>query len=151
MKHVSRVTFAIFIIFQSTLVVPVPAEISYGELIDKITILRIKQQKISEPKKLGNINSELAILEKICQEISASENLQYLIEQLIEINKQLWEIEDAIRIKEAEGNFDQEFIELARNVYLTNDKRVEIKRAINNLLGSSLQEEKSYKGYANQF
>lgn len=129
----------------------ISAEMSYGELIDKITILRIKKSKISEPEKHKNVCHELKVLENLLITLPNNDKLEVFIDQLTDVNMQLWEIEDAIRIKEFEKLFDQEFIDLARRVYLTNDERVRIKREINNLLGSSLQEEKSYKGYKNQF
>jgi len=126
----------------------VTAEIAVGELVDKITILKIKSDNIKNPEKLKNIRTELATLLKTLQEnVPASEKLTELSEKLLEINKQLWDIEDAIRDKERERCFDKEFIEIARSVYYTNDERCRVKRKINDLTGSRLVEEKSYAAY----
>lgn len=123
-------------------------DISYGELIDKITILEIKSARVDDADKLGNIRHELAILEAIKESgIPASDELELLTDALRHINSRLWEIEDDIRDKERVGQFDNAFIELARAVYKTNDKRAELKRRINELLGSGLVEEKSYRPY----
>jgi Family of unknown function (DUF6165) len=149
MKQQKKLTVCALFIYSS--LAAVTAEMSYGELIDKITILRIKKSKISEPKKNKNVCHELAVLEHLLGNLPENEQLSVFIDELTDVNMQLWEIEDAIRIKEYEKLFDQEFIDLARRVYLTNDERVRIKREINTLLGSVLQEEKSYKGYANKF
>ncbi len=124
----------------------VEAPISLGELVDKITILRIKSRNISDPLKLKNIQRELehlsgvlsrAIMPDILQEFQSLEN----------INAELWDIEDNIRVKESKKEFDQEFIELARSVYVTNDKRAKVKKDINLKVGSDLVEEKSYEQY----
>jgi len=126
----------------------VTTEIAVGELVDKITILQIKSENIKDPEKLTNIRTELETLVKTLQEnVPSSKELEELTEQLLEINKQLWDIEDAIRDKERERCFDQEFIEIARSVYYTNDERCRVKRAINDLTGSRLFEEKSYAAY----
>ena len=124
-------------------------DISVGELLDKITILEIKQERISDAEKLKNINNELRILKNQWQESGfASEALSTEIDSLKKINIKLWEIEDAIREKEKAQSFDEEFIELARSVYFTNDKRAEIKNTINKKTGSGLVEEKSYSEYS---
>lgn len=124
----------------------VTAEISYGELIDKITILTIKSQRISDEKKLKNILTELESLQDTCNAfISDREDIVYLQTLLQEINETLWDIEDAIRIKERKGEFDDEFINIARSVYTTNDQRCAIKKQIDLLLGSHITEEKSYE------
>ena len=121
------------------------APISLGELIDKITILEIKQLHMNGIK-LKNINKEVKLLKKILQE----ENLEIndeLINKLRQVNKNLWDIEDKIRIKEGNQEFDKEFIHLARSVYKENDKRAFIKKEINKKYKSELVEEKSYKDY----
>jgi len=127
-------------------------EIQYGELLDKITILEIKTEFITDQKKLKNILTELAILNDVLQDLMLIfphdlDAITTLKEQLYETNLRMWLIEDAIREKEASKSFDEEFIELARSVYITNDKRCAIKREINILLNSPLVEEKSYKAY----
>tara|TARA_R110000823_G_C15870907_1_gene494151 strand:+ start:288 stop:668 length:381 start_codon:yes stop_codon:yes gene_type:complete len=120
--------------------------ISVGELIDKITILRIKSRVIVDPIKLHNVNNELS---QLISTLSNSKLPDILCEfqSLEDINKELWDIEDNIRIKESKKEFDNEFIELARAVYITNDKRSELKKDINLKVGSDLIEEKSYEQY----
>lgn len=127
----------------------IKVDISAGELLDKITILQIKSERISDVAKLKNIRHELDILAAIWSE-SGSESAEILssVAELKQINEKLWDIEDDIRLKESEGAFDQEFIELARSVYFTNDQRAKVKRDINQLLGSELVEEKSYADYS---
>lgn len=125
-------------------------EISVGELLDKITILQIKQERIEDRSKLENVEKELAVLQAQWQVSPyADVDVNSHIVELKKINEALWEIEDKIRLKESNQKFDKEFIELARSVYFTNDKRAEIKRNINNKTGSSLVEEKSYCDYIN--
>ena len=122
--------------------------ISVGELIDKITILKIKKKFIKLKDKLLNVDKELNILEPILKiDKINSPKIQKLTEQLYEINLKLWEIEDKLREKERMSDFDEEFISLARSVYFTNDKRAEIKKDINIISGSQLVEEKSYSNY----
>jgi len=122
--------------------------ISVGELLDKLTILRIKSERISDPDKLANVQRELESLEKTWTESSFSaHDLSTELEQLRRINETLWEIEDQIRLKESRLEFDQEFIELARSVYLTNDERAVVTREINLKVGSDLVGEKSYTEY----
>lgn len=121
---------------------------SVGELLDKISILKIKQEKISDTEKLANINRELTELETIWTATSdASIDLTDLCAQLKQVNSALWDIEDKIRDKESSGLFDQEFIELARSVYKQNDLRAALKKEINLRSGSELVEEKSYQSY----
>ncbi len=122
--------------------------VSAGELLDKITILRIKSQRISDAAKLANVRLELQLLERTwaalgpaVQAVAADERA------LLAVNEQLWDIEDRIRAKEAAGSFDQDFIDLARAVYHRNDERAAIKKRINVALGSRLVEEKSYQPY----
>ena len=121
---------------------------SFGELIDKITILRIKSERIENGEKLQNIMSELKMLEEIKGEsIPSSIDIQDEFVQLKKTNETLWDIEDHIRAKENRKEFDGEFIQLARSVYIENDRRAGIKRRINQKLGSSILEEKSYTDY----
>ena len=127
--------------YSSTILAP----ISIGELIDKITILEIKQVYMTGIK-LKNINKEMKLLKDILQDKNLEINID-LIENLKKINKKLWEIEDNIRIKESNQEFDEEFIKLARSVYIENDKRASIKKEINQKYNSDLVEEKSYKNY----
>jgi len=123
--------------------------VSVGELIDKITILEIKSERIVDAAKLTNINRELELLVQTWRDSPfSSRDIGPYRSELKKINEALWEIEDFIRIKEAEAAFDQQFIELARSVYVQNDKRAAIKRAINTELGSDLVEEKSYADYS---
>ena len=123
------------------------APVSLGELIDKITILEIKQIHMTGIK-LKNVDKELKLLRKILQD----ENLEIdidLINNLKEVNNNLWEIEDNIRIKESNQKFDKEFIQLARSIYKENDKRASMKKEINQKYNSELIEEKSYNNYLN--
>jgi len=123
-------------------------EISVGEFLDKITILEIKSERINDPEKLSSVSKELAILQDIWQASPYhSSNLTAEIAELKTVNEALWKIEDDIRDKERRKLFDEEFIELARAVYVTNDKRAAIKRVINLKTGSELIEEKSYSDY----
>lgn len=126
----------------------ISAPVSYGELIDKLTILEIKSERIADPGKLGNVRDELQLLSTLWQADPASRtDIARERAELKRINEALWEIEDEIRVKEREQAFDARFIELARAVYRTNDKRAAVKRAINLKLGSRLVEEKSYQDY----
>ena len=120
--------------------------ISVGELIDKITILEIKIEKVNNQIKKINIKKELTELTKIFNDLKITE-LDPLYRQLKIINKKLWDIEDEIRVHEKNNNFNDEFIELARSVYVTNDERFEIKSKINNLYDSDIVEEKLYEEY----
>ena len=121
------------------------APVSLGELIDKITILEIKQKHMVGIK-LNNINKELEMLRNIIQDIKLEIDSE-LINNLKTVKKNLWVIEDSIRIKERNQEFDKEFIALARSVYKENDKRASIKKTINQNYNSELNEEKSYKRY----
>lgn len=149
MKHLRVLCIALLTVHSYALRAnSVTAEIAIGELIDKITILQIKQERITDSAKLKNICTELETL--LCTyetQCKPSVQLEQLIDDLRAVNTILWDIEDAIRDKERDKKFDYEFIELARSVYHTNDKRCTIKRAINDLCGSRLCEEKSYKEY----
>lgn len=118
--------------------------ISVGELFDKITILKIKQQKFTDNEKLFNVNKELSLLENHARLIDMSK-IKQSIEELEQVNHLLWDIEDKKRMKEKEKNFDFEFIELSRSVYINNDKRAEIKKQINLITNSLIIEEKSYE------
>ncbi|MGZ5052575.1 MAG: DUF6165 family protein [Methylobacter sp.] len=121
--------------------------VSWGELLDKITILEIKQVRIQVELALINVKKELAYLQNIVdQQASIDQVIGELRLSLKSINEKLWDIEDAIRVKEDKQEFDQEFIEFARSVYKLNDKRAQIKKLINIELGSEIIEEKSYKG-----
>lgn len=123
-------------------------EVSAGELLDKISILEIKADRISESAKLANIRRELGLYRATARDgIVMSEELSALSRELKAANEVLWDIEDAIRDCEARSDFGDRFVELARNVYRTNDRRAEIKRRINLLCGSSIIEEKSYTPY----
>ena len=121
------------------------AEISAGELVDKITILEIKKKKIKDQDKLIDVEKELISLNNTFKKnISQSDNLKNMINDLKEINLKLWDIEDGKREAEKNKKFDNEFIELARNVYKLNDERAKIKLKINQFLGSNIKEVKSY-------
>jgi hypothetical protein len=123
-------------------------EIAPGELIDKITILQIKNERVTDPGKLHNVRVELATLEGTRDRtLPASEELTRLAGELKSVNLALWDIEDEIRVCEGNKDFGARFIELARSVYKTNDRRAALKRQVNDLLGSRLIEEKDYKPY----
>jgi Family of unknown function (DUF6165) len=122
--------------------------ISPGELLDKITILRIKSTRMSDPEKLANVRMELQALEETWRGSPyAKSGIEADVNALLEVNERLWAIEDDIRDKERAKAFDAEFIRLARAVYFENDERAAIKRRINLKLGSSIVEEKSYAEY----
>ena len=122
-------------------------EVSVGEVIDKITILEIKDRRISDPGKLANVRAELATLNGTLDGVlRPTPELDRLRRELHDINAALWDIEDEIRECEAAGDFGPRFIELARAVYLTNDRRAAVKKQINLAVGSRLVEEKSYAG-----
>ena len=126
----------------------VKIKISIGELVDKITILQIKKEMIDDDSKLKKVENELNHLQSTLTTISQKNaKLDELMTQLKEINTKLWKIEDDIRLLEKEERFDNEFIELARAVYITNDKRFEIKNAINFEFSSEIAEVKSYEKY----
>lgn len=122
--------------------------VSWGELLDKIAILRIKSERISDETKLANVQHELQLLTSLRSEsIKESEQLEDLESGLRKVNEALWEIEDDIRICEKNKDFGDRFVELARAVYKTNDQRADLKYRINMLLGSDVVEEKSYEDY----
>jgi hypothetical protein len=121
--------------------------ISLGELVDKISILIIKQKNINDHQKLNHVNKELAFLKKTLLKYVKEEEIEKYIDELININTKLWNIEDDIRDCERNKKFDQKFIELARSVYFTNDKRAFLKSDINKSFGSELVEVKSYEEY----
>ena len=122
--------------------------VSYGELIDKITILEIKSERIGDSAKLANVRIELDLLNETWRADAASRiDIATERSQLRGVNEALWDIEDRIRLKEKARAFDDEFVELARSVYIRNDERAAIKRVINQKLGSTLVEEKSYQDY----
>ena len=123
-------------------------EISAGELLDKISILEIKLDNIKDKEKLIEINKEYKSLEETKKSnIEINENLQKLINQLKEVNLKLWDIEEGKRLAEKNKKFDENFIELARNVYKCNDMRAKIKSKINQLSGSNIREVKQYTKY----
>ena len=127
----------------------VKIETSVGELLDKISILKIKKEKIVIESKLNNIQKELESLLEIAEPLKDIDPDQFsnFMGQLIDINLNLWETEDRIRLLEKSQSFDEHFIELARNVYFTNDKRFDKKSEINNFYNSSIIEEKQYEKY----
>lgn len=122
-------------------------EISNGELLDKLSILKIKLDNISEENKLKNIRKEFDILNELSNEFLKQTSVLNLFNELLVVNKKLWDIEDSIRHKEKLKEFDEEFVFYARNVYITNDLRAEIKRKINDITNSEIVEEKSYERY----
>jgi hypothetical protein len=122
--------------------------LSPGEMLDKITILRIKAARMSDPAKVANVKHELALLEKTWKDCGAAAvDLGTAEADLTRVNEKLWVIEDEIRDEERAKRFEEKFIELARAVYFTNDERAAIKKRVNLLLGSTIVEEKSYKQY----
>lgn len=124
-------------------------EVGAGELVDKITILKIKVERMSDEAKLANVRHELDVLGRACAEhLAPSAELIRLEAELRGVNERLWVIEDDIRACEARKDFGPEFIELARSVYIQNDLRAKIKKAINALAGSSIVEEKSYTEFS---
>ena len=122
--------------------------ISPGELLDKITILQIKAERIADPDKVANVRSELGLLQEAWdQSVNEDDRIRALGAELRSINEALWKIEDDIREEERNRRFGERFIELARAVYVTNDKRAEAKKKVNLHLNSSIVEEKSYQDY----
>jgi hypothetical protein len=122
--------------------------VSPGELIDKITILQIKSARITDPAKVANVRHELSLLESTWRSSAYStSDIDMQWAALRRINEKLWDVEDLLRDKERARTFDQEFIDLARAVYVTNDERAAVKREINTKLGSKIVEEKSYAAY----
>ena len=128
----------------SEILVPV----SFGELLDKIAILQIKSERMTDPAKLANVRNELSALERTwLQHPAAGKDIVQLRAELKAVNERLWVIEDDIRLKEKAQAFDAEFVRLARSVYFENDTRARIKKDINLALGSAYVEEKSYEDY----
>ena len=125
----------------------ITVEIAPGELIDKLTILRIKAARIADPAKVANVVIEHDLLAARWHNLPGTDALNDLVEELSAINGALWQIEDDIRDCERAEDFGPKFIELARSVYKTNDRRAAVKRAINEALGSTIIEEKSYSAY----
>lgn len=123
--------------------------VSWGELIDKITILEIKSKRLSDQKAMGNVLKELSMLQAIANAVVENDPaVAALKADLLAVNLALWDIEDHIRDKELQQAFDAEFIELARSVYFQNDRRAMLKKQMNMALKSELVEEKSYKKYS---
>ena len=123
--------------------------VSPGEVLDKITILEIKSERMTDPEKVANVRVELQLLQDTwAANITDDDVILNLHAQLKEINEALWEIEDDIRDKERVKEFDERFIELARSVYFTNDRRSKVKKELNLHLGSEIVEEKSYQDYS---
>ena len=122
--------------------------ISPGELLDKITILEIKSERMDDPQKVANVRHELGLLSKVWSDsVTEDKVVADLHRQLKTINEELWEIEDDIRDEERQNRFGEKFIALARAVYVTNDKRAQAKKEVNLHLGSEIIEEKSYRNY----
>jgi len=121
-------------------------EVSNGELVDKVSILSIKIRKFSSAQKRANVQKEYRQLLPIMKQIGIDESSS-MFRRLMDINRRLWDIEDQIRRKESLGEFDREFVELARSVYIQNDKRSQVKREINQKTGSDIIEEKEYVEY----
>ncbi len=124
-------------------------DVSAGELLDKISILQIKKVKIKDPEKLSNVSKELDLLSKTAEKYRSIDSNKYdnFMNALLETNKKLWEIEDQIRIHEKDKQFNDDFIDLARKVYINNDERFEIKSSINKFYDSGIKEEKEYVEY----
>ena len=122
--------------------------ISPGELLDKITILQIKAERIDDATKVANVKTELALLTDIWNKsVDNDTELDSCAKELKRVNEDLWEIEDDIRNEERNNQFGERFVELARSVYVTNDERADIKKKVNLLLNSTIVEEKSYRKY----
>lgn len=122
-------------------------EVSIGELLDKLTILAIKRERISDPQKLEHIEKEFSILQERSAEYLEDEKVLGVFEELKKVNSDLWVIEDDLREMESHKRFDEEFTQKARAVYFTNDRRFELKNEINSLTGSGIREQKGYKKY----
>tara|TARA_Y100000590_G_scaffold288643_1_gene325001 strand:- start:592 stop:975 length:384 start_codon:yes stop_codon:yes gene_type:complete len=122
-------------------------QVSIGELLDKISILIIKEKNIKDETKLSLVKNELNLLKKTIEKFESKSDLYTYIDKLVEINTKLWNIEDQIRDCERKKTFDQNFIDLARSVYITNDQRSEIKLEINKKFDSGIVEVKSYEKY----
>ncbi len=120
-------------------------EVSHGEIVDKLTIIEIKLKHIQDENKRKNLQTEFDVLDRAVSQIIAKDHELYL--ELLKINQELWDIEDTIRDLERDKDFGDAFVQTARAVYFTNDRRSEVKRKINDLTGSNLIEEKSYQKY----
>lgn len=121
--------------------------VSVGELIDKLSILHVKQTKITNEEKLEFVNKEFELLYNLSSVFLDKPEIEYLYQQLIDTNSKLWDIEDKLRVIETEKRFEGEFIELARKVYFTNDERFRLKNEINNISNSEIREVKEYVKY----
>ena len=122
--------------------------VSVGELLDKLTILEIKSERITNPAKLANVERELKLLNQSWMQSELSDcDIGPVIQELKRVNEKLWAIEDEIRLKELANTYDERFIELARSVYVENDRRASLKKQINEITGSVLIEEKEYPAY----
>lgn len=121
--------------------------VSIGELIDKLSILHVKQNKISNQEKLGYINKEFELLYNMSSYYLNDSEVSKLYHELVTVNSKLWEIEDEIRILESKDIFNEQFIQLARKVYFTNDERFSLKNKINDLTNSEVREQKEYVEY----
>ena len=121
--------------------------VSVGELIDKLSILKVKQNNVHSPEKLSHINKEFELLYNMSSVFLDDETITNLYHELVNVNSKLWEIEDELRVIELSKNFDTTFIELARKVYYTNDERFSLKNKINDLTSSEIREIKDYKEY----
>jgi hypothetical protein len=122
-------------------------EVSNGEILDKLSILQIKKDTITDQDKLSNVHKEHEYVSSVSQDLLNQKEVRQLFELLVQVNKELWDIEDKIRLKEKQLTFDGDFISLARSVYITNDKRASIKKQINVVSKSEFVEEKSYEKY----
>ena len=128
---------------------PILIPISPGELLDKITILEIKSERIESAEKKANVNNELSMLNKVWDEaVTVDDNITDMRKEMKSINETLWDIEDDVRDEERDKRFEERFIELARSVYVTNDQRADVKKRINIYLKSNIVEEKSYQDYS---
>ena len=121
--------------------------VSVGELIDKLSILQVKKLKITNPEGLKYVSEEFELLYNQSETYFQVSELKSLYESLTEVNSTLWDVEDKLRVFESEKKFDQEFIELARKVYYTNDERFRLKNKINSITSSEIKEVKDYKPY----
>lgn len=124
--------------------------VSVGELIDKLSILQVKKKKISNPEKLSYVSKEFELLYNTSAEFLNNMEIENLYHELVTTNSNLWDIEDRLRVLEQSGKFEGEFIDLARKVYFTNDKRFELKNEINLLTSSEIREIKEYVDYKNK-
>ena len=121
--------------------------VSVGELIDKLSILQVKKNKVKNPDKLKFIEKEFNLLHNMSHDYLQNQDIFLTYNQLIDVNQKLWEVEDELRVLESKRLFDNNFIELARSVYYTNDERFRLKDIINNLTNSEIKEQKDYKEY----